>query len=73
MDRHFSSSLGIPMIVHDSDVTALIDSPTQSCQRNAMLSLRVRLSRLLSTILGSRFEITNLRGHRLTNDSRIQD
>lgn len=55
MDRHFSSSLGIPMIVHDSDVTALIDSPTQSCQRNAMLSLRVKLSRLLSTILGSRF------------------
>ncbi|XRM47773.1 hypothetical protein ABZX51_010736 [Aspergillus tubingensis] len=53
MDRHFSSSLGIPMIVHDSDVTALIDSPTQSCQRNAMLSLRVKLSRLLSTILGT--------------------
>ncbi|GAA82994.1 Zn(II)2Cys6 transcription factor [Aspergillus luchuensis IFO 4308] len=53
MDRHFSSSLGIPMIVHDSDVTALIDSPTQSCQRNAMLSLRVKLSRLLSTILGN--------------------
>ncbi|PWY87284.1 Zn(II)2Cys6 transcription factor [Aspergillus sclerotioniger CBS 115572] len=53
MDRHFSSSLGIPMIVHDSDITALIESPTQSCQRNATLSLRVKLSRPLSTILGT--------------------
>ncbi|PYH96245.1 Zn(II)2Cys6 transcription factor [Aspergillus ellipticus CBS 707.79] len=53
MDRHFSSSLGIPVIIQDNDVTTLIDSPNPSCQRNAMLSLRVKLSRLLSTVLGT--------------------
>ncbi|GAD93971.1 Zn(II)2Cys6 transcription factor [Paecilomyces variotii No. 5] len=53
MDRHFSSSLGIPMITHDSDISALID-PTNSCsQSDAAFSLQVKLSHLLSFILTS--------------------
>ncbi|OBT81970.1 hypothetical protein VE02_09318 [Pseudogymnoascus sp. 03VT05] len=50
MDRHFSSSLGLPMSTPDGDITALIDSKTCS-QRSSLLSLQVRLSRLLSFIL----------------------
>lgn len=50
MDRHFSASLGLPMITQDNDITTLIDPPTAS-SRNATLSLRVRLSQMLSFIL----------------------
>lgn len=51
MDRHFSSSLGIPMITHDSDISALVE-PTNSCsQSDAAFSLQVKLSHLLSFIL----------------------
>ncbi|KAL1852220.1 hypothetical protein Plec18167_006034 [Paecilomyces lecythidis] len=53
MDRHFSSSLGIPMITHDSDISALVE-PTNSCsQSDAAFSLQVKLSHLLSFILTS--------------------
>ncbi|PIG83539.1 Zn(II)2Cys6 transcription factor [Aspergillus arachidicola] len=52
MDRHFSASLGLPMITQDNDITTLIDPPTAS-SRNATLSLRVRLSQMLSFILSS--------------------
>ncbi|KAB8248430.1 hypothetical protein BDV35DRAFT_403587 [Aspergillus flavus] len=52
MDRHFSASLGLPMITQDNDITTLTDPPTAS-SRNATLSLRVRLSQMLSFILSS--------------------
>ncbi|OGM47217.1 Zn(II)2Cys6 transcription factor [Aspergillus bombycis] len=53
MDRHLSSSLGLPMTTQDSDITTLIDSPSTCSQRDVTLSLQVRLSRLLSSILTS--------------------
>ncbi|KAE8152978.1 Zn(II)2Cys6 transcription factor [Aspergillus avenaceus] len=53
MDRHFSSSIGLPMSTPDSDITALIDPPSALGQRDATLSLQVKLSHLLSTILAS--------------------
>ncbi|OJJ35927.1 hypothetical protein ASPWEDRAFT_532510 [Aspergillus wentii DTO 134E9] len=51
MDRHFSSSLGLPMTTHDSDITTLVDPPSACSQQDATLSLQVRLSQLLSSIL----------------------
>lgn len=53
MDRHFSSSLGLPMTTQDSDITTLIDPPNTCSQRDATVSLEVRLSHLLSVILTS--------------------
>jgi proline utilization trans-activator len=51
MDRHFSSSLGVPMTTQDSDITTLVDPPTACSQQDATLSLQVGLSHLLSFIL----------------------
>ncbi|KAE8420921.1 Zn(II)2Cys6 transcription factor [Aspergillus pseudocaelatus] len=53
MDRHLSSSLGLPMTTQDSDITTLIDPPSTCSQRDVTLSLQVRLSHLLSSILTS--------------------
>ncbi|SPO07038.1 uncharacterized protein DNG_09732 [Cephalotrichum gorgonifer] len=55
IDRHFSSSLGLPMSTPDSDITALIDSTSSTApQRDSLLSLQVRISRQLSFILKSK-------------------
>ncbi|OAQ92981.1 Zn(II)2Cys6 transcription factor [Purpureocillium lilacinum] len=51
MDRHFSSSLGLPMSTQDSDITALVNIPGTSSQQDSLLGLQVRLSRLLSFII----------------------
>ncbi|UNI17497.1 hypothetical protein JDV02_003837 [Purpureocillium takamizusanense] len=51
MDRHFSSSLGLPMSTQDSDITALVNTPGTSSQQGSLLGLQVRLSRLLSFII----------------------
>lgn len=49
MDRHFSSSVGIPMTTHDCDITTLVDPS----QQDTALNLQVKLSQMLSTILAS--------------------
>ncbi|KZF24974.1 Zn(II)2Cys6 transcription factor [Xylona heveae TC161] len=51
MDRHFSSSVGLPMSTQDSDIATLINPPGISSQRDTTLSLQVKLSRLLAFIL----------------------
>ncbi|PLB53595.1 Zn(II)2Cys6 transcription factor [Aspergillus steynii IBT 23096] len=53
MDRHFSSSVGLPMTTQDDDITTVIDPPSACSQRDATLSLHVKLSHLLSVILTS--------------------
>ncbi|KAH8433304.1 fungal specific transcription factor domain-containing protein [Aspergillus melleus] len=53
MDRHFSSSVGLPMTTQDDDITTVIDPPSTCSQRDATLSLHVKLSHLLSFILTS--------------------
>lgn len=57
MDRHISSSLGLPMTTPDSDITTVIDPPSTCLQRDAILSLNVRLSHLLSFILTSKLDL----------------
>ncbi|BCR89890.1 Zn(II)2Cys6 transcription factor [Aspergillus chevalieri] len=49
MDRHFSSSVGIPMTTHDCDITTLVDPS----QQDTALNLQVKLSQMLSTILAT--------------------
>lgn len=56
MDRHFSSSVGIPMTTHDCDITTLVNPS----QQDTTLSLQVKLSRMLSTILASEWTIIPL-------------
>ncbi|KAJ5814186.1 uncharacterized protein N7503_000936 [Penicillium pulvis] len=52
MDRHISPSLGLPMALQDSDITTLINSPLTSRQ-NLTFSLQVRITRMLSFIIGT--------------------
>ncbi|KAL6409928.1 hypothetical protein AUP68_06334 [Ilyonectria robusta] len=51
MDRHFSSSLGLPMSVQDSDITTTVNPPNLGSQGDSARSLQVNLSHLLSVIL----------------------
>ncbi|KAK2609151.1 hypothetical protein QQS21_002233 [Conoideocrella luteorostrata] len=51
MDRHFSSSLGVPMSTQDSEIETPLDPPNTSSQQDSSLSMQVKLSRLLSFIL----------------------
>lgn len=53
MDRHFSSSLGIPITTQDSDITALPEIPNAGLQQDPTLALQVQLWRLLSKIVAS--------------------
>ncbi|KAM0370557.1 hypothetical protein ACHAO7_008624 [Fusarium culmorum] len=51
MDRHFSSSLGLPMSVQDSDISTPVNPPNVGSQDDSARSLQVNLSHLLSVIL----------------------
>lgn len=53
MDRHFSSSIGLPVIIKDYDTTALAEPPDSCTQEDVTLSLQVKMAQLLSTILTS--------------------
>ncbi|KAL1874768.1 hypothetical protein VTK73DRAFT_187 [Phialemonium thermophilum] len=53
MDRHFSSSLGIPMSLQDSDITTPVNPPTYGSQEDSARSVQVNLSHLLAVILTS--------------------
>ncbi|KAL2793118.1 fungal-specific transcription factor domain-containing protein [Aspergillus keveii] len=53
MDRHVSSSLGLPMTTQDSDITTLLKPASAGSRRDATLSLHVKLASLFSSILTS--------------------
>jgi proline utilization trans-activator len=53
MDRHFSSSLGVPMTTQDSDISTLLELPATGRQQDATFIIQVRLWRLFSTIVTS--------------------
>jgi proline utilization trans-activator len=55
IDCYFSSSVGIPITVYDNDeVTTPLGSLRDSSQRDTALSLQVKLSHLLSTVISSK-------------------
>ncbi|KAJ5337834.1 hypothetical protein N7452_004562 [Penicillium brevicompactum] len=51
MDRHVSSSLGLPMTTQDSDITTTLNPAPAGSRPDATLSLHVKLSYLFSSIL----------------------
>ena len=51
MDRHISSSLGLPMAIQDSDITTVLNSAREGSRHDATLSLHVKLSYLFTSIL----------------------
>ena len=53
MDRHFSSSLGLPMSIADSDITTLQNPTSTGSQEDTILLLQAKLWHLLSVILKS--------------------
>lgn len=55
IDRHFSSSIGVPMSVADSDITTLMNPLNTCSQEETTINLRVKLSHLLAVTLTSKF------------------
>ncbi|KAI9147101.1 Proline utilization trans-activator [Paramyrothecium foliicola] len=55
MDRHFSSSVGLPMSIQNSDVTALVPPSNVGSASDSLRSLQVNLSHLQSVILTKSF------------------
>ncbi|OHW91776.1 hypothetical protein CSPAE12_09556 [Colletotrichum incanum] len=59
MDRHFSASVGLPMSVHDSEITTMIHPPNKGSLSDSVRSLQVKLSHLLSMILRTVYKPTH--------------
>ncbi|KAM5352921.1 hypothetical protein ACJ41O_005643 [Fusarium nematophilum] len=55
LDRKFSSLIGAPSSVHDSDISVPLPKPHQSAQKSCALDMHVRLSRLLAKVLNKYF------------------
>ncbi|KAI1840695.1 hypothetical protein JX266_013102 [Neoarthrinium moseri] len=51
MERHFSSSVGLPMSIQDTDITTPVSLPNSGSQVETCRSLQVNLSNLMSVIL----------------------
>lgn len=51
MDRQFSTSLGVPMLTADSDITTLASPTSTDSQEDTAIGLQVKLSQLSSVIL----------------------
>ena len=51
LDRHLSTSLGLPTSIQDSDITTPLKSPREASAKDATLGLQVRMSQLVSTTL----------------------
>ncbi|KAK2731654.1 hypothetical protein CKAH01_08810 [Colletotrichum kahawae] len=58
MDRHFSASVGLPMSVHDSEITTPINPPNHGSHADSLRSLQVKLSHLMSMILRTVYKPT---------------
>lgn len=56
IDRQISSALGLPMTVQDADISTLVNV-SGGASDNATLSLQVRLSQMMSSILSSRYKL----------------
>ncbi|KAL5361712.1 fungal-specific transcription factor domain-containing protein [Aspergillus floccosus] len=60
MDRHVSSSLGLPMTTQDSDITTLVNTPSASLH-DIIFSLQIRLTQMLSYILNTIYKTEKTR------------
>jgi proline utilization trans-activator len=55
MDRQYSSSLGIPKMTQDDDITTLLEDLETTSHQGYVLILQVQLWRVYSKILNSKF------------------
>ncbi|RMJ09437.1 hypothetical protein CDV36_010928 [Fusarium kuroshium] len=53
LDRKFSTLIGAPSSIHDSDISVPLPKPHQSAQKSCALDMHVRLSRLLAKVLNT--------------------
>ncbi|KAJ5739730.1 hypothetical protein N7533_012514 [Penicillium manginii] len=53
LDRHISSSLGLPMAIRDEDITTVMTQAMEGSPHDATLCLHVKLSYLFTSILSS--------------------
>lgn len=60
LDRKFSTLIGAPSSIHDSDISVPFPKPHQSAQKSCALDMHVRLSRLLAKVLNSRHKQLSL-------------
>lgn len=51
LDRKFSSLMGAPVSISDSDVTAILPNAGSSLQKSEALSMHVKISRILTKVL----------------------
>ena len=56
LDRQMSSLMGVPLAVRDEDITASLPTFSGSVQKTFALELNVKLSRIISLILNSKFQ-----------------
>lgn len=61
LDRHLSSSLGLPVSIQDADITTPLTRAKDSLHKEAILNLQVRVSRLLSRIFACKLSNLNAR------------
>lgn len=54
LDRTFSSSMGVPIAIQDSDITAPLPMQTSS-QKSAALFVHVKVSSLISEVINSKY------------------
>lgn len=75
LDRHFSYSVGLPMMTQDSDISTPIGPPSTCSHRDIVMSLQAKLSHLLLNILNSMSLKALIPSTRLTisYSSRVQN
>lgn len=66
LDRQITSFMGVPLAIRDEDITAALPKPSQYLPNALALTLNVKLSRIISQILISKFLISSLAA-RITN------
>lgn len=56
LDRKFSSLMGAPSSIQESDITVPLPDPQQSTQKATALDMHVKLSRLIARIINSELD-----------------
>lgn len=55
LDRHLSTSLGLPISIQDADITTPLKSTRASSPKDAILNLQVKMSKVLLTTVSGEF------------------
>lgn len=50
LDRQMTSLMGVPLMLHDDDITARIPSYTDSAQKSVALNIQIKISKATAVI-----------------------